>query len=86
MSARTRIPPALELYLRLPPEATLILLTGTLGCDVSWLTARFAGNFLTQAHASAGSTTDAPDHMAQVEAEYEKVKVALQLEYEQISS
>jgi hypothetical protein len=34
----------------------------------------------------AGTTTDAPDHMAQVEAEYEKVKMALQLEYEQISS
>jgi CheY-like chemotaxis protein len=30
-------------------------------------------------------TTDAPERMAQVEVEYEKVKVALQLEFEQIS-
>ncbi|AFZ18222.1 PAS domain S-box protein [Allocoleopsis franciscana] len=34
----------------------------------------------------AGTTTDAPEWIAQVEAEYEKVKVALQLEYKQFSS
>src|SRR5919199_1615691 len=34
----------------------------------------------------ADTTTDAPDHMAQVEAEYEKVKIALQMENEQVSS
>lgn len=34
----------------------------------------------------AGTTTDAQEWIAQVEAEYEKVKVALQLEYKQFSS
>ncbi|HEY9830916.1 MAG TPA: Hpt domain-containing protein, partial [Stenomitos sp.] len=34
----------------------------------------------------AGTTTDASEWIVQVEAEYEKVKVALQLEYEQISA
>lgn len=46
MSARNRIPSALEPYLRLPSETSLILLTGTLGCSVNWLTARFAGSLL----------------------------------------
>ena len=46
MSARNRVAPALEPYLRLPPEASLILVTGTLGCSANWLTARFVGNFL----------------------------------------
>ncbi|KAK5136143.1 hypothetical protein LTR08_003980 [Meristemomyces frigidus] len=46
MSARNRIPTALEPYLRLPPEASLILLTGTLGCNANWLTARFVGSLL----------------------------------------
>ncbi|KAK5712517.1 hypothetical protein LTR17_017964 [Elasticomyces elasticus] len=44
MSSRTRTPSALEPYLRLPPEASLILLTGTLGCSVHWLTARLMGS------------------------------------------
>jgi PAS domain S-box-containing protein len=34
----------------------------------------------------AGTTTNAPEWIAQVEVEYEKVKVALQLEYKQFSS
>jgi HPt (histidine-containing phosphotransfer) domain-containing protein len=34
----------------------------------------------------AGTTTGGPEWLAQVEAEYAKVKVALQLEYEQISA
>lgn len=46
MTGRTRLPPALEPYLRLPPETSLILLTGTLGCAVHWVTARFVGSFL----------------------------------------
>lgn len=46
MSSRNRIPPDLEPYLRLPPEAALVLLTGTLGCSINWLTARFAGSLL----------------------------------------
>ncbi|KAK1060436.1 hypothetical protein LTR74_011877 [Friedmanniomyces endolithicus] len=45
-STRSTIPPLLEPYLRLPPEASLILLTGTLGCSVSWLVSRFVGSLL----------------------------------------
>ncbi|KAI6867304.1 hypothetical protein KC338_g4452 [Hortaea werneckii] len=46
MSSRNRIPPALEPYLRLPPETAQILLTGTLGCSIEWLTTRFVGALL----------------------------------------
>ncbi|OTA25191.1 hypothetical protein BTJ68_12037 [Hortaea werneckii EXF-2000] len=46
MSQRNRIPPALEPYLRLPPETAQILLTGTLGCSIEWLTTRFVGTLL----------------------------------------
>ncbi|KAK5114201.1 hypothetical protein LTR85_010266 [Meristemomyces frigidus] len=61
MSSRNRVPTALEPYLRLPPEATLILLTGTLGCNVNWLTARFAGSLLArdgQPHGAGGEGQD----------------------------
>ncbi|KAF7196790.1 hypothetical protein HII31_01708 [Pseudocercospora fuligena] len=47
MTSRT-LPSALEPYLRLPPEASLILLTSTLGCSVNWLTTRFISSALTQ--------------------------------------
>ncbi|KAI6910830.1 hypothetical protein KC318_g2977 [Hortaea werneckii] len=46
MSSRNRIPQALEPYLRLPPETAQILLTGTLGCSINWLTTRFVGALL----------------------------------------
>lgn len=46
MSSRNRIPQALEPYLRLPPETSQILLTGTLGCSINWLTTRFVGALL----------------------------------------
>ena len=57
MSMRSRIPPSLEPYLQLPPETSLILLTGTLGCSPNWLTARYAGGFLDskKQNASAGA-------------------------------
>ncbi|EMF08050.1 uncharacterized protein SEPMUDRAFT_54994 [Sphaerulina musiva SO2202] len=45
MSSRI-LPPALEPYLQLPPETSLILLTSTLGCSVNWLTARFISSAL----------------------------------------
>ncbi|GIZ38806.1 hypothetical protein CKM354_000220700 [Cercospora kikuchii] len=52
----TKSPPsALESYLRLPPETSLILLTSTLGCSVNWLTARFIGSALQNLQASASS-------------------------------
>ncbi|KAI7182386.1 hypothetical protein D0869_01118 [Hortaea werneckii] len=46
MSSRNRIPQALEPYLRLPPETAQILLTGTLGCSINWVTTRFVGALL----------------------------------------
>ncbi|KAK4609208.1 hypothetical protein CLAFUW4_14345 [Fulvia fulva] len=43
----TRTPPsALEPYLQLPPETSLILLTGTLGCNANWLTSRMISSTL----------------------------------------
>jgi elongator complex protein 6 len=37
----SRIPPLLEPYLSLPPEASLILLTSVLGASSNWLVLRF---------------------------------------------
>lgn len=41
-SHRNRTPSALEPYLALPPEHSLVLLTNTLGCSANWLTSRIA--------------------------------------------
>lgn len=46
MSTRNRIPSAVEPHLQLLPEASLTLLTGTLGCSPNWLTALFVGSVL----------------------------------------
>jgi elongator complex protein 6 len=37
----SRIPPLLEPYLSLPPEASIILLTSVLGASSNWLVLRF---------------------------------------------
>jgi hypothetical protein len=37
----SRIPPVLEPYLALPPEASLILITSVLGASSNWLVLRF---------------------------------------------
>jgi elongator complex protein 6 len=37
----SRIPPLLEPYLALPPEASLVLLTSVLGASSNWLVLRF---------------------------------------------
>ncbi|KAG9258693.1 uncharacterized protein F5Z01DRAFT_670400 [Emericellopsis atlantica] len=42
----TRIPPLLESYLALPPEASLILLTSVLGASANWLTLRHLYSYL----------------------------------------
>ncbi|KAL2353798.1 hypothetical protein BJ546DRAFT_880993, partial [Cryomyces antarcticus] len=39
-SSRNRIPPLLEPYVRLPPEASLILVTSVLGASANWLVVR----------------------------------------------
>lgn len=47
MNISTRdAPSALELYLRLPPETSLIVLTSTLGCSGNWLTTRYVSETL----------------------------------------
>lgn len=42
----TRIPPLLEPYLALPPEAALILLTSVLGASSNWLVLRHLYSYL----------------------------------------
>jgi elongator complex protein 6 len=42
----SRIPPLLEPYLSLPPEASLILLTSVLGASSNWLVLRFLHSVL----------------------------------------
>lgn len=46
MSIRNRIPQSLDAYLRLPPELSLLLITGTLGCSPNWLTSRVVGSII----------------------------------------
>ena len=50
MITRNRVPEAIEPLLQLPPETSLTILTATLGCSQTWLTARFIGNALQQGH------------------------------------
>ena len=50
----TKIPPLLEPYLSLPPEASLILLTNVLGASSNWLLLRFL-------HSTLLGTSDAYD-------------------------
>jgi len=61
MSSRNRIPPILQPYLRLPPETSLILFTGTLGCNISWLTARFVSSLLNPKLVRPDSNLDAAE-------------------------
>ncbi|KAI1245694.1 hypothetical protein MGN70_012586 [Eutypa lata] len=42
----SRLPPLLEPYLRLPPETSLILLTGVLGSTTNWLVQRYLYSLL----------------------------------------
>ncbi|KAL7621254.1 hypothetical protein AAE478_008571 [Parahypoxylon ruwenzoriense] len=42
----SRIPPLLDPYLRLPPEASLVLLSGVLGSTTNWLVHRYLNSLL----------------------------------------
>lgn len=42
----SKIPPLLEPYLALPPEAALVLVTGVLGASPNWLVLRFLYSYL----------------------------------------
>lgn len=66
MATRNRIPTILEPYLRLPPEHSLILLTGTLGCSINWLTARFVGSLTQNAQHGVGSEVEKEEDTAVV--------------------
>ncbi|KAK8201883.1 hypothetical protein M8818_005407 [Zalaria obscura] len=46
MSNRNRVPPLLEPYVRLPPEASLTLLTGVLDATPTWLVVRYLDSLL----------------------------------------
>lgn len=54
MSTCTKLPPPLQPYLRLPPELSLTLLTGTLGCSTTWLTTRFVSSIIGAQSLSGG--------------------------------
>ncbi|KAF2225297.1 hypothetical protein BDZ85DRAFT_280477 [Elsinoe ampelina] len=48
MSTRNRIPPLLDAYIKLPPEASLLLLTGVSNATPHWVTTRFLSRFFSQ--------------------------------------
>jgi elongator complex protein 6 len=56
----SRTPPLLEPYLRLPPETSLIVLTGVLGASTNWLVQRYIHSFL--ATPSRGATAGDDGH------------------------
>ncbi|CZR63932.1 uncharacterized protein PAC_13829 [Phialocephala subalpina] len=49
----SRIPPLLEPYLALPPEASLVLLTSVLGASTNWLVLRFLHSAFVGSEASS---------------------------------
>ncbi|KAK6839556.1 hypothetical protein PG990_011175 [Apiospora arundinis] len=49
----SRTPPLLEPYLGLPPEASLIVLTGVLGASTNWLVQRYLCRFLAPSAATS---------------------------------
>lgn len=51
----TRIPPLLEPYLSLPPEASLIVLTSILGASTNWLVIRYLHTLLNAPSPSSSS-------------------------------
>ncbi|KAK7742202.1 hypothetical protein SLS62_010791 [Diatrype stigma] len=58
----SRLPPLLEPYLRLPPETSLILLTGVLGSTTNWLVQRHLYSLLS-ATSAAAAAAPAGEHL-----------------------
>lgn len=54
----SRIPPLLEPYLALPPEASLVLLTSVLGASTNWLVLRFLHSALVNSEISSGINSE----------------------------
>ncbi|KAK6216407.1 E2-like enzyme [Pestalotiopsis sp. IQ-011] len=62
--ATNKIPPLLEPYLGLPPEASLIVLSGVLGASTNWLVQRYLCSLLggSNGRASAAANGDVPEN------------------------
>lgn len=56
-TASTKIPPLLEPYLNLPPEAALVVLTSVLGASANWLVLRWVYGLLRNGQ-QAGEAAD----------------------------
>jgi elongator complex protein 6 len=56
----SRIPPLLEPYLSLPPEASLILLTSVLGASTNWLVLRYLQSALVPSAVTGADTGRSP--------------------------
>lgn len=54
----SRIPPLLEPYLALPPEASLVLLTSVLGASTNWLVLRFLHSAFVGSEASSDISSE----------------------------
>ena len=61
MATRKGVPPALEEYICLPPKDHLVVLTGTLQCTTTWLTARFVGATLAAPAATSPHESEQSD-------------------------
>ncbi|KAF4549299.1 Hypothetical protein D9617_22g066440 [Elsinoe fawcettii] len=75
MSTRNRVPALLEEYIKLPPEASLLLLTGVIDATPHWITTRFLSRFL--AHAAPRRYQNGPDDAAAIEHDQEDAAVIL---------
>lgn len=62
--ATNKIPPLLEPYLGLPPEASLIILSGVLGASTNWLVQRYLCSLLgsSNGRASTAANGDGPEN------------------------
>ncbi|KAI0476072.1 hypothetical protein GGR56DRAFT_693350 [Xylariaceae sp. FL0804] len=55
--ASSRVPPLLDGYVRLPPEASLVLLSGVLGSTTNWLLCHYLCSLLLPPPPATGSST-----------------------------
>lgn len=76
----SRIPPLLEPYLGLPPETSLIVLTGVLGASTNWLTQRYLCSFLGAPKRGAATETGA-EHDGDGHGEISVVLVSFMRDY-----
>lgn len=61
--ATNKIPPLLEPYLGLPPEASLIVLSGVLGASTNWLVQRYLCSLLGSSNGRASAANgDVPEN------------------------